>query len=264
MAGIVERQRRDGRDSLDEEAKVLEDGLYYLGTLQSVAIYAVKSDDRLIVVNAPGGEACSTFVGDRLKQLHVEPNRPDTIWLTSTGPELTSGLKSFDPMPRIVGPEEARRELASMGVSRPTLIGESGPAESLLGSDAEVATIPIADRIYPGVAYSLTIAEKQVLLTPPVPRSLSFYRRDLRTGTNRREEIILLGRQLAASIWDKEPRDAYANAVDQLAEESPDIWLPALPVGTQSANLYDDDWQRVIADNRRKVTEMRQMREGAF
>jgi hypothetical protein len=35
-----------------------------------------------------------------------------------------------------------------------------------------------------------------------------------------------------------------------LAGVAPDLWLPAVPVHGQNANLYDDDWARVLEQNR--------------
>lgn len=261
VATTLERQQRDGRDSLDGQPKQLEDGLYYLGTLQMVAVYAIKSGDELVVINAPGGEAFSTFVEDRLRGLGIE-RRPDAVWLTSMDPETISGLASFDPMPGVVAPNGSRRQLSAMGVVRPTVVDESFDQSLLKGLD--VTARPIADRQHAGATYSLSLASKRVLLTPPVPRVVSFYRIALETGTVRRGEIFDAERTLSGLIWEKEPRDAYSGALDQLSNETPDIWLPAYPSATQSANLYDDDWDRVIADNRRVVKKMRQMREGDF
>jgi hypothetical protein len=31
---------------------------------------------------------------------------------------------------------------------------------------------------------------------------------------------------------------------------TPDLWLPAVPVHGQNANLYDRDWENVLGQNR--------------
>lgn len=261
---IVERQQHDGRDSLDEVPKVLEQGLLYLGTLQSIGVYAIQTDDQLVVVNAPGGKACSTFVTDGLKQLGIEQVHPDAIWLTSSDPESLSGLTSFDPMPLVVAPEKAQQELKLMGVIRPTLLGTAPLEKPLLGETVPVVSTPVEDRQFSGIAYSFAVAEKQVLLSPPVPQRVSFYRTDIRDGSEQREELYTPRRKLSASIWEKPARDRYERALETIADQTPDIWLPAFPVGTQSANLYDNDWQNIIVNNRKLVKEMRRMREGKF
>jgi hypothetical protein len=32
---------------------------------------------------------------------------------------------------------------------------------------------------------------------------------------------------------------------------NPDLWLPAVPIHGQNANLYDQDWAKVVAQNLR-------------
>jgi hypothetical protein len=41
----------------------------------------------------------------------------------------------------------------------------------------------------------------------------------------------------------------YVNSLVRLRERTPDLWLPAAPTDGQNANLYDDEWERVIIDN---------------
>lgn len=43
----------------------------------------------------------------------------------------------------------------------------------------------------------------------------------------------------------------YQRSLDQLEQLRPDLWLPAVPVHGQNANLYDRDWETVLAQNRR-------------
>ena len=41
----------------------------------------------------------------------------------------------------------------------------------------------------------------------------------------------------------------YRQSLDKLAGWNPDIWLPAVPINGQNANLYGNDWANTIAQN---------------
>ena len=43
----------------------------------------------------------------------------------------------------------------------------------------------------------------------------------------------------------------YLVSVYRLGETKPDLWLPAVPVDGQNANLYDTEWHDILADNYR-------------
>jgi hypothetical protein len=55
-----------------------------------------------------------------------------------------------------------------------------------------------------------------------------------------------LQRELASS---PDAAEQYRTAMRQLAELAPDLWLPALPVFGQNANLYDEQWRTLIEQN---------------
>jgi hypothetical protein len=42
----------------------------------------------------------------------------------------------------------------------------------------------------------------------------------------------------------------YLNSLDLLGGLKPDLWLPAVPLDGQNANLYDNQWAHIIAENR--------------
>ena len=45
--------------------------------------------------------------------------------------------------------------------------------------------------------------------------------------------------------------EQYVESLDRLAQVNPDLWLPAVPVHGQNANLYDRDWGKILAQNDR-------------
>ena len=48
---------------------------------------------------------------------------------------------------------------------------------------------------------------------------------------------------------------AYREAILKLKELSPQVWLPALPLSGQNANLYDDQWQETLEYNESRIPE---------
>jgi hypothetical protein len=45
-------------------------------------------------------------------------------------------------------------------------------------------------------------------------------------------------------------RELYLQSIEKLGGLYPDLWLPAVPVHGQNANLYDRDWEKVLEMNR--------------
>lgn len=43
----------------------------------------------------------------------------------------------------------------------------------------------------------------------------------------------------------------YLASVFRLSGTNPELWLPALPLNGRNANLHDDEWQNIVADNYR-------------
>ncbi len=44
-------------------------------------------------------------------------------------------------------------------------------------------------------------------------------------------------------------RAAYLRSLEKLRQVKPDVWLPAIAVNGQNANLYDHDWADVLSAN---------------
>ena len=104
------------------------------------------------------------------------------------------------------------------------------------------------------IAYSFQRGPKQVLVTPKVPRNITFEWTNRQTGkktiSGLQPQLDDLINELGAS---QAASESYREMLQKLSDLSPDIWLPALPLTGQIANLYDDDWQTMIKENRRRA-----------
>jgi hypothetical protein len=112
----------------------------------------------------------------------------------------------------------------------------------LTDGDAEAAgwfpvrVVPLGGRGFAPVAYRLTWARKTVLVSGRIPAKLASA-----------EAAMQLSQDVRSS-----PGGAarYLESLDRLGQEKPDLWLPAVPVNGQNANLYDADWAKVLRLNR--------------
>jgi hypothetical protein len=111
---------------------------------------------------------------------------------------------------------------------------------------AGLQPIPLGDSL----AYSLEVNDKNVVITPRVPRNLSFTWKNRRTGTVRSARLepqsADLRKELTAA---PDAAEAYRSALKKLQTLTPDVWLPAIPMTGQNANLYDDRWKYTIDYN---------------
>ena len=99
----------------------------------------------------------------------------------------------------------------------------------------EVRALALAGRGTAPMAYLLRWAGKAVLVSGRIPEKLTL------PGAEALQHEIR-GTDGAAA--------QYVQALRRLAEMSPALWLPAVPVQGQNANLYDDDWAKVVEQNR--------------
>jgi hypothetical protein len=100
----------------------------------------------------------------------------------------------------------------------------------------EVTPIPLRGRGEAPIAYRLRWAGKTVLFSGRIPIKLK----------------IQTDASLFADI--SKSRDTtldYLLSVFRLGETKPHLWLPSVPVDSQNANLYDTEWQDILADNYR-------------
>jgi hypothetical protein len=185
------------------------------------------------VVDAPGGPGLLEFLKDGLRRLGREPSDPAAVLLTSCGPGATAGLSELVEKCRIAvvastdGVELLRESLAP----GTTII----PAEEL----PEKGWFPVISISLRGLgiapaAYELTWRGKKVLFTGEIPRLVT-----QETG----QRLI---RDLTGESGDIR---GYVASLGELRVRKPDLWLPAIPIDDQNANLYDADWEHVFENN---------------
>ena len=237
---VVAQHRADGRDFLADHPKQIESGLWYLGVLDQIGVYVLEIDEQWVVINAPGGEQFPAFLSARQKLLDLPAKQPAFVLLTSADQPSWSGLRSLDPRTRLVAAEPVWASLTRDGID---LIRANS-------TELGIETIALGGTN----AYSVAVGGKQVLLTPKVPRNLSLFWKDRLTGATQSGAIEPQTSQLRTELGASATAAiAYRDALEQLAKLQPDIWLPAMPLVGQNANLYDDQWRRIIDDNRRQM-----------
>jgi hypothetical protein len=98
-----------------------------------------------------------------------------------------------------------------------------------------VTPIPLGGRGRAPIAYQIQWANQSVLFTGRIPI--------LRTQATARDLFQEFGRS-------RERVDDYLGSLDRLSKLKPDLWLPATPTDGQNVNLYDSEWEDILASNR--------------
>jgi hypothetical protein len=159
------------------------------------------------------------------------------VLLTSADEDATAGLADLvrETGCRVVAAKEgldAVRHRCPAGTS--VLTGE----ECIKESGLEGKVIPLAGRGLAPLAYALKWAGKTVLVSGRIPVKMNV------------PEVMRLRDDLKGPGSDA---GKYVRSLDRLAEVSPSVWLPAVPVHGQNANLYNEEWAEVLAQNRQAV-----------
>jgi len=175
------------------------------------------------------------FCKGRARDLGIEWRNPTAVLLTSCGPEATAGLRALIEKTgcQVVAPKAGL-----------DAVKEVCPAKAVIHSTDDlklygwfpVEVVPLGGRGLAPSAYQISWHGKTVLVSGRIPSKIQ-------AGPQANKELVeaLSGPGGNAA--------QYRQALDTLATLHPDIWLPAVPVHGQNANLYGDDWADTIAQN---------------
>jgi glyoxylase-like metal-dependent hydrolase (beta-lactamase superfamily II) len=233
MKTLLSRRETDGAMFLDGTPKQLLPDMVYLGNFQGACIYGFFASSRFFLVDAPGGPGLVDFVGTRLSQLGRKPSSVSAVLLTACGAAETAGLKELV--------EKSHVQVVARSTAIASLT-ESCPSGTVILAAEElprngwfpVTIIPLEGRGVAACAYQLSWGGKNVLLSGKIP-----------AWPDHDSE-----QKLAAEISkSKDALRGYFMSINALEKLKPDLWLPAISVVGQNANLYDSDWSRLINQN---------------
>ncbi len=235
MARLSARYDADGALFLDGNPKELLPGMYYLGDFNGGAVYGLIAASKFFLIDAPGGPGLLPFVKARLQKPGLPPADPAAVLLTSCDPQSTAGLGALVGQCHatvVVAPEGRAkiRELCPPGAA--VLTSNELPQQRWF----DVTPVKLRGRGVAPIAYRFKWSGKTVLcagrfpIDPDVPGEAALF-----------AEISV----------SRETTLDYLASVFRLSGTNPELWLPALPLNGRNANLHDDEWQNIVADNYR-------------
>jgi glyoxylase-like metal-dependent hydrolase (beta-lactamase superfamily II) len=227
------RYAADGADFLDGEPKQLAAGLFYLGDFDQRACYALVSQSRSLLFDAPGGEAAADLLDAVWRRLAVEPPPLAAVLLTSCRSANVSGLGS------IVARFGCRVVASSNGIDAAKRLC---PADTVVLSADDLSALgweglealPLAGLDETAVAYHFRRGDAVVLVSDSLP-----IEGDGGAMARSRE-----AQSQPANDW-----KALHESLLSLERIQPNLWLSAAPLHGRNANLYGDDWPQVIRLN---------------
>jgi glyoxylase-like metal-dependent hydrolase (beta-lactamase superfamily II) len=233
MERLLARYETDGADFLDGTPKELLPGLHYLGNFGR-AVYCLNGPKGLFFFDAPGGPMLVDFLARRFRKLGWTERKPTAVCLTSADEEATAGLAELirGTGCAVVAPKAGLEEIRRLSPTGTKILTEDDIEKQ---GWFEGRAIPLAGRGRAPLAYQVKWAGKTVLFSGRIPVKFSG------------PAMERLHREVTGPSGQVE---SYRKSLDRLARIHPDLWLPAVPVHGQNANLYDDDWTKVLKQNR--------------
>jgi glyoxylase-like metal-dependent hydrolase (beta-lactamase superfamily II) len=237
MRQLVARYEHDGADFLDGTPRRLLPDLYYLGDFQGIAAYAFSVGPKLYVVGSPCGPGFSGFVTAGLSRLGLTSRPPSAILLTSASAAEIEGLGELIQTShlQVVAPGSALDAVKKVCPAPQNVVAAK---ELSARRGFSVTSVPLAGRGHAPLAYLMPWAGKTVLLTGRIP-----------IANDAQEQHALLD-----DFKQQHGNPAeYLESLSRLEGLNPDLWLPAVPMNGQNANVYGSTWRQVIEDNRNFV-----------
>ncbi len=230
MEQLIARFDVDGANFLDDNPKQLVPGVCYFGDFHGTAVYGLYSESVFAIINAPGGAGLSEFLEQRQKMLKLPPMKPTAVLLTACREREIAGLK------KLVEDTQASVYVAEAGME---LIRSQCPSGTAVLSTKELdkSQLPAVTPVELGrsdttlIAYVMRSSGKTILISSTIP-----------TGGNPTMAGELISRSEKSSLT---PSD-FVNVLRRLLQIQPNLWLPAVPLNGQNANLYDEQWKSVL------------------
>jgi glyoxylase-like metal-dependent hydrolase (beta-lactamase superfamily II) len=229
---LVAHYQGDGANFLDDSPKELLPGLHYLGNLAGAALYCLTTPHGLFVIdapNAPGEPSLADLLAQRFRGQKIA-----AVLLTSADETATAGLaavvKRFGCT--VVSPTHALDRVRSLCLPGTRILTEHDLEKS---GWLDVRVIPLEGRGVAPLAYEVRWAGKTVLFSGRIPEKLS---------------SLSFEQLLRDVLVSGEGVSGYLRSLKRLEQIKTDLWLPAVPVHGQNANLYDQEWAKVLEQNR--------------
>jgi metallo-beta-lactamase class B len=237
MERLQTRFQVDGANFLDGTPRELLPGLHYFGDLGDRAIYCLSTSKGRFLVDAPGGPELLDFLANQCKRLGWENRTVTAVLLTSADRAATAGLTALVQATgcQVVAPRAGLEEVRRLCPAGTRVVTEEDLEKS---GWFEVHPIALEGRGLAPLAYEVRWAGKTVLISGRIPMKLN---------TPTADDLWREIRGAGGSV------EQYVKSLERLEQVNPNLWLPAVPVHGQNANLYDRAWASVLAQNRQLI-----------
>jgi len=236
MEQLLARRKADGANFLDGNPKELLPGLHYLGDADGSAMYCLATAKDLILVDAPVG-ATPEFLAARFKDIGWAGRKPTVVMLTSADGAATAGLAAIvkETGCKVVAPSAGRDAVRRICPAGTEILTEQDLEKS---GWFNVQAIRLQGRGLAPLAYQVVWEKKTVVISGRIPVKL-----DPPTA-----------QQLVRDVFNGGDREQFLKSLGRLGQIEPDLWLPAVPVHGQNANVYDREWADVLFANRKVLS----------